>query len=122
MTLDDAIVAFRQVASDDFDSLELDVRDYERLVMWLTELKLARESAFSDIGLAARATSENHQLKAENAKLRQHLADVTVSIGRVEERCAKLRELLDYVTPIAWYAASERERDRMRKLGVEVTS
>ena len=32
----------------------------------------------------------------------------------------KLRELLDYVTPIAWYAASERERDRMRELGVEV--
>ena len=59
--------------------------------------------------------------EAENAKLRQQLADVTVSIGRVEERCAKLRELLDYVTPIAWYAASERERDRMRELGVEVS-
>ena len=33
---------------------------------------------------------------------------------------AKLRELVDYMTPIAWYAASERERDRMRELGVEV--
>jgi len=33
---------------------------------------------------------------------------------------AKLRELLDYMTPIAWYAASERERDRMRELGIEV--
>lgn len=32
---------------------------------------------------------------------------------------AKLRELVDYMTPIAWYAASERERDRMRELGVE---
>ena len=42
---------------------------------------------------------ENKALKAENAKL---------------------RELLDYVTPIAWYAASERERDRMRELGAEV--
>ena len=63
---------------------------------------------------------EAYNLKKENAKLRQQLADVTVSIGRVEERCAKLRELLDYVTPIAWYAASERERDRMREPGVEV--
>lgn len=35
---------------------------------------------------------------------------------------AKLRELLDYMTPIAWYAASEREHDRMRELGIEVGS
>jgi hypothetical protein len=33
---------------------------------------------------------------------------------------AKLHELVDYMTPIAWYEASERERDRMRELGVEV--
>lgn len=33
---------------------------------------------------------------------------------------AKLRELVDYMKPIAWYAASERERDRMRELGIEV--
>lgn len=32
----------------------------------------------------------------------------------------RLRELVEYMTPIAWYAASERERDRMRELGVEV--
>ena len=32
---------------------------------------------------------------------------------------AKLRELMDYMTPIAWYAASERERQRMRELGVD---
>ena len=32
----------------------------------------------------------------------------------------KLRELVDYMTPIAWYGASERERDRMRELGMEV--
>lgn len=29
---------------------------------------------------------------SDNAKLRQQLADVTESMGRVEERCAKLRE------------------------------
>ena len=33
---------------------------------------------------------------------------------------AKLQELVDYMTPIAWYGASEWERDRMRELGVEV--
>ena len=32
---------------------------------------------------------------------------------------AKLRELVDYMTPLALYAASERERDRMRELGVD---
>jgi hypothetical protein len=33
---------------------------------------------------------------------------------------AKLWELANYTTPIAWYAASEQERERMRELGVEV--
>ena len=33
---------------------------------------------------------------------------------------AKLREQVDYMTPLALYAASERERDRMRELGIEV--
>lgn len=49
-------------------------------------------------GLGAYADSLCDPLKAENAKL---------------------RELVDCMTPIAWYAASERERDRMRELGVE---
>lgn len=34
------------------------------------------------------------RLKAENIKLRTQLADVTESMGRVEERCAKLRKLV----------------------------
>ena len=33
---------------------------------------------------------------------------------------AKLRELVQYMTPIALYGASEQDRDRMRELGVEV--
>ena len=41
-------------------------------------------------------------------------------ITTLNDENAKLRELVDYMTPIAWYAASERERDRMRELGVEV--
>lgn len=39
---------------------------------------------------------------------------------RMEVENAKLRELVDYMTPIALYAASEQERDRMHELGVEV--
>lgn len=37
---------------------------------------------------------EVRELKAENAALRTQLADVTESMGRVEERCARLRELV----------------------------
>ena len=44
------------------------------------------------------AHSEYMKLKAENARL---------------------RELVDYMTPIALYGASEQERDRMRELGVD---
>lgn len=32
---------------------------------------------------------------------------------------AKLRELVNYMAPIALYEASEQERDHMRKLGLE---
>ena len=66
---------------------------------------------------------------SENAALRQQLADVTESMGRVEERCAKLRELVremyaaidmaDYVhdfdDPMHFMFV-----DDMRELGVEV--
>ena len=41
-------------------------------------------------------------------------------VDELKSENVKLRELLDYMTPIAWYAASEQERDRMRELGVEV--
>lgn len=55
----------------------------------------------------ARANLEKmlQQAEAENAKLR--------------DENARLRELVDYMTPIALYAASEQERDRMRELGVD---
>lgn len=43
-----------------------------------------------------------------------------VEVAELEAENAKLRKLVDYMTPIAWYAASERERDRMRELGIEV--
>jgi hypothetical protein len=37
-----------------------------------------------------------------------------------EDENAKLREQVEYMTPIALYAASKHERDRMRELGIEV--
>lgn len=39
---------------------------------------------------------------------------------RDERENARLRELVDYMTPIALYGASEQERDHMRDLGIEV--
>ena len=75
------------------------------------------------------------KLESENARLRDELAKwerLTDGIDLpeypvvqfvpkdLERENAKLRELVDYMTPIAWYAASERERDRMRELGIEV--
>ena len=75
---------------------------------------------------------------AENATLRQQLADATESMGRVEERCAKLRELVKDMWPHVRYRSRmcgecelpcdtsdecllyEPMRQRMRELGVEV--
>lgn len=58
--------------------------------------------------------------EAENAKLRQQLADVTESMGRVEERCAKLRGLVRGLI----YATHPADRARLiadaAELGVEV--
>ena len=77
----------------------------------------------------------------EKAALERRIDELCAELGRTQLNCdmwhdraetmrkrlsaaqdenAKLRELLDYMTPIAWYAASERERDRMRELGIEV--
>lgn len=74
-----------------------------------------------------------HRERAEADTLRTQLADVTESMGRVEERCAKLRELArelhseyrylrvrfhrTYVQQEERMRAIER---RMRELGVEV--
>ena len=46
-------------------------------------------------------------------------SDKAMEVARLKAENAKLRELVDYMTPIAWYAASERERDHMRELGVD---
>ena len=114
MTLNDAIVAFEQVASGDLDSLELDVRDYERLVKWLIALKLARESVFSDIGLAARAASENHQLKAENAELVKVLHEVeeeaVYAYRCLQQDCVTTADSVTHFFEKWWHAESEIDR------------
>ena len=64
---------------------------------------------------------------AENAKLRQQLADVTESMGRVEEKCAKLRKLAKKLKAcnsscgrcIELYGICEHETE-LRELRVEV--
>lgn len=47
------------------------------------------------------------------------MVDMRERARLAETENAKLLELVDYMTPIAWYEASERERDRMRELGVD---
>ena len=71
------------------------------------------------------------ELLAENAKLREErdcwkklCTDQEVMHVMREEMLDnendRLWKQVDYMTPIAWYAASERERARMRELGIEV--
>ena len=69
---------------------------------------------------------EIEKLQDESDKLREQVSSL---VGRsfrtadktscIEDDNAKLRELVDYMTPIALYGASEQERDRMRELGVD---
>lgn len=69
----------------------------------------------------SRAWDRVRKAESQVAGLREELEAVGVAAyqyGRGESD--KLRELVDYMTPIALYAASERERDHMRELGVEV--
>ena len=91
---------------------------------------LARlEAGYAYDPMYGQLCNERDQLKAENAKLRQQLADVTESMGRVEERCAKLRELVrDALTTISWCTidccpSDNKKRElnaRARELGIEV--
>lgn len=67
----------------------------------------------------ARAEADNAKLREEIEAAKHDLQVFSMGSVQLEADNAKLRELLDYVTPIAWYAASERERDRMRELGVD---
>ena len=68
--------------------------------------------------------------EAENARLLSQLAewkrvaeskqDIIDHMRDANAENRKLRELVDYMTPIAWHAASEHERNHMHELGIEV--
>lgn len=71
--------------------------------------------------MVAQREADIEDARAECAKLSTQLADVTESMGRVEERCAKLRELVDELYPLADYGAMDaseldRAHDLMREL------
>jgi len=53
----------------------------------------------------------------DKSSLLLRIADTQARLELMESENAELRKLVDYMTPIAWYAASERERNRMRELG-----
>lgn len=82
-------------------------------------MALAMRSAASEMEDAA-DTIWQLRCRLVDAEDRMRKSGKLCKLCEREVENAKLRELLDYMTPIAWYAASERERDRMRELGVEV--
>lgn len=71
-------------------------------------------------------TAENESLREQNAALRQRITDVTESMVRVEERCAKLRnenvslrQLVEEVDEVADPFLWEFIARRMHELGIE---
>ena len=50
------------------------------------------------------------------------VTDLKAEVLLLRRENKELREQVDYMTPIALYAASEREREHMRELGIEVTA
>ncbi len=65
------------------------------------------------------ARTENKRLTETLQGTEREADRLTHEAAELSIENAKLREQVDYMTPIAWYAASERERDRMRELGVD---
>lgn len=89
MTLDEAIEHATQIADSYKDTVpDCDcARDHRQLAEWLKKVRVYER-------VKKRSVSMIRKLKEENAKLSTQLTDVTESMGRVEERCAKLRELV----------------------------
>ena len=81
------------------------------------EVEYARQTSRSRLERIDELCAEVERGKAEFKKM-----DVWHSqeLKAAMDENAKLREQVEYMTPIALYAASEQERDRMRELGIEV--
>ena len=86
----------------------IEQRIYDRCIVRVEQLEAEK------VTLEARID----ELCAENERLRSVVSDGADNAREMRAENAKLRELVDYMTPLALYAASERERDRMRELGV----
>lgn len=94
-----------------FDALDAARREYMRLSD--ENAKLREQIHWLKQGDILHVLTDQEYIdQCERERLMQ------VSIDALDKENAKLRELVDYMTPIALYAASERERDRMRELGV----
>ena len=93
----------------DIDQLRRDLSGYHGQLKAHNDLQRHCERQKEQLA----ALQEAHKPIKDERDLYKRQAD------RLAAENARLRELVDYVTPIAWYAASERERDRMRELGVE---
>ena len=128
MTLDEAI-AHHEWAAENCEGEEQ--RDQMRYHQWLTELKAARECAFGDISMAARATRELCEVKAENANLRALCHDMyQYTTNREMELCNACVEAdgdfadcaafddYDGACGIAKRRFEELYQERMRELGI----
>ena len=85
--------------------------------------------SFEDLGIMERKAGQliikcqgYEQLSPSQEALCARIDELCAEVEAEKQRNAKLREQVDYMTPLALYAASERERDRMRELGIEATA
>lgn len=100
--------------------------EFKKMDVWHSqELKAAMDEKAALCTRIDELCQENERLRADqvhwelgNCPSCPNIADLQEAL----EQNAKLREQVDYMTPLALYAASERERDRMRELGIEVPS
>ena len=95
MTLDEAIEHAKSVARTCNDSQC--AADHLQLAEWLRTARGAEKAGRYFTRDIRELKSKLQDVERENVALRVQLADVTESIGRMEERCAKLRELLRIV-------------------------
>jgi len=116
---------------DDLQRANAAVQDaeHDESMAWDRVRKAEADNAKLRDGANAMRQLYEDELKhalAENAKLRESLEYAnnewekeSMEYLSTQVENAKLRELVDYMTPIALYGASEQERDRMRELGVD---
>lgn len=87
-------------------------RTYNEAYQYMKTLRDQYELDVSDHAIDA--------LKADATEEAERIGGLNSVISDLLDENAKLRELLDYALPIAMYAASMEEGDRIRKLMKEV--